>query len=360
MKIPSFDIRAGRCRGAAGGVLLGLAAMLPVPIQAAPQTVAEIATYTGADRQAVLEAGARKEGSILVYTTGTQTQPIMDAFHAKYPYVRVEVFRADTSDLARRMLEEYRAGRYVVDCPDLSIEGMHYLRDAGHLQPYGSPELAAIRPEAIEKNRRWANDYESYIGLGFNTKIVPEAEAPQTYDDLLDARWKGKMAVGANASSFGNWVGVMLLQKGEDYVRKLGQQQIRVFEMTGRAVANLVVSGEAPLSPSIYNSHMANSQDQGASVSWRDLGGVFAQVGAISIATRAPHPHATMLFIDFNLSKEGQAMRQKLGYATARTDLPNRAKPNTVLYTMERPDYDAEMEKWLAFGRQVFGKGAPK
>lgn len=341
--------------GVLGGVLFS-----PSATQAAPQTVAEIATYAGADRQAVLEGIAKKEGSVLVYTTGTQTQPIMDAFHARYPFIRVEVFRADTSDLVRRIMEEYKAGRFVADCPDLSIEGMHYLRDAGHLMPYVSPEMAAIRPEAIEKNRLWANDYESYIGLGFNTKLIPEAEAPKTYDDLLDPKWKGKMAIGANASSFGNFTGVMLLQKGEDYVRKLGQQQIRVFEMTGRAVANLVVSGEIPLSPSIYNSHMANSQDQGAAVAWRDLGGVFAQVGAISIAAKAPHPAATMLFIDYNLSKEGQVMRQKLGYATARTDLPNREKPSNIIYTMERPNYDAEMEKWLAFGRSVFGRGVAK
>jgi iron(III) transport system substrate-binding protein len=346
------------CFVALGVAVVVAATMTPADALAAPQSVAEIATYSGADRQAVLEAGAKKEGSILIFTTGTQTQPIMDAFSAKYPFIRVEVFRSETADLVRKMVEEYKAGRYTVDCPDLSIEGLFHLRDLGHLQPFFSPELAAMRAEAIEPKKLWANDYESYIGLGYNTKLIPEAEAPKTYDNLLDSKWKGKMAVGANVQSFGNFTGAIVLDKGEDFVRKLGQQQFRVFEMTGRAVANLVVSGEVPLSPSIYNSHMANSQDQGANVAWRALGGVFVQSGAISIAAKAPHPHATMLFIDFNLSREGQSMRQKLGYASARTDLQNREKPSKLHYTMLRPTYEQDFEKWLALARQTFGKGS--
>ena len=114
---------------------------------------------------------------------------------------------------------------------------------------------------------------------------------------------------------------------------------------------------EVPLSPTIYNAHIANSRDQGAKVAWRPLGAVFAQVGAISIAAKAPHPYAAMLFVDFNLARQGQAMRQKLGYASARTDMENEEKPSQVIYTLERPTYEQDFEKWLALATQVFGKG---
>ena len=72
--------------GSAVALVAGLAAL---GAQAAPRTVAEVAQYEGADRQAVLEAGAKKEGQVQLYTVGTQTQPVLDAFMAKYPFIRL-------------------------------------------------------------------------------------------------------------------------------------------------------------------------------------------------------------------------------------------------------------------------------
>lgn len=323
---------------------------------AAPRTVAEIALYEGADRQAVLEAGAKKEGTVLIYTTGTQTQPVFDAFAKKYPFLRVEVFRGDTSDITRRVMEEYKAAKHVVDSIDLNTGGLHLMRDSGHLQPYYSPELAKIKPEAIEPKKHWAFVYESYVSMGYNTKAVSEAEAPKTLDDLLDPKWKGKMAV-PGTTTLPNWVGAVVMERGEQFLSRFVDQQIRVYEVSGRAVANLVVSGEIPLSPAIFNSHMANSRDEGASVAWRALGGVYSSVGAIAVASKAPHPHAAMLYSDFALGREGQIMRQKLGYATARTDLENPGKPEKIYYLSERPNYIAEYEAYSALARKLFGKG---
>ena len=75
-----------------GVFLLSLLSIAPASLRAAPQTLAEIATYNGSDRQAVLEAGAKKEASLLVYATGTQMEPVRNAFRAKYPFVRLEVY----------------------------------------------------------------------------------------------------------------------------------------------------------------------------------------------------------------------------------------------------------------------------
>ena len=59
--------------------------------------------------------------------------------------------------------------------------------------------------------------------------------------------------------------------KGEDFVRRLGQQKIRIFQVSARAVANFVVSGEVPLSPALFNSHIANSRARLArSKAWRN------------------------------------------------------------------------------------------
>jgi iron(III) transport system substrate-binding protein len=322
---------------------------------AEPKTVAEIANYTGADRQAILEAGAKKEGEILIYQIGTQSEPIMQAFGKKYPYLKVQPQRADSVATARRTVEEYRAGRYIVDAFELDRAGIRTIHEMGFLQAYKSPEVAVIKDTAKEPTGFWANTYESYVGLGYNTKAIAEADLPKTYDDLLDPKWSAKMAV-PGTTTLANFVGAVLQERDEAYLRKLAAQKVRVYEVTGRAVANLVVSGEVPLSPAIFNSHMANSADQGASVGWRAIGGVYSTTNAAALALKAPHPHAAMLYIDFILSKEGQQMVQKLGYASARNDLTNREKPERIYYLGDEPNYAANYEKWSTLGRQIFGK----
>src|SRR5690348_13933505 len=95
---------------------------------AEPKTVAELALYKGADRQAILEAGAKREGALEIYTTGTQADPVFEAFQKKYPYVRIDAFKANSPDVTRRILEEYKAGKYVADVIDLSIGGLGAMR----------------------------------------------------------------------------------------------------------------------------------------------------------------------------------------------------------------------------------------
>ena len=324
---------------------------------AEPKTVAEVAVYKGADRTALFEAGAKKEGSLLVYTIGTQSDPMLDRFQQKYPYVRLEVFRSPTNELTRRVLEEYKADRKVVDVLDMSTGGLQVMRGAGHLQAYDTPEMSAYGPAAMEPGKLWVFDYEAYVSLGFNTAAVSPAEAPKTYDDLLDPKWKGKMAVSDSGTTLPHWVGATALTKGEGFLTKLSQQNIATFNVLGRALSNLVVSGEVAMSPVIYNSHMRNSKQKGAKVDWHALGPVFSNVNALALAKGAPHPFASMLYIDFTLSKEGQTMRVEIGDDSARIDLAAPDKPKDILYLTERPDYEREFERWTDLSKRVFGKG---
>src|SRR5579862_556619 len=109
------------------------------PAHAAPTTVAEIATYTGGDRQQLLEAGARREGALMLYATGTQIQPLLDRFMQKYPYIKVSMPRASALDVTRKVIEEYSAGVYLVDAYELSSYGLVVEREQGLLQPFASP-----------------------------------------------------------------------------------------------------------------------------------------------------------------------------------------------------------------------------
>jgi iron(III) transport system substrate-binding protein len=338
--------------------VLGLAVTLVAgaELHAQPSTVEAIANYAGPDRQMVLEQGARREGSLLLYTTGTQIKPLIDRFEQKYPYVRVELARASSADTARKVIEEYRAGFEKVDAFELASHGLVVPRDEGILQPFRSPEQGAFAADAVEPGRHWVVVRESYTGIGFNTKLLPPERAPKTYLELLDPQWRGRMAISGVTTTAVNWVGTMLIAQGLDFVRKLGTQNIRVYNLTGRALANLMTAGEVMLSPTIYNSHVAASAEKGAPLGWFAPGPVPVTDSGVAIARKAPHPHAAMLFADFLMSKEGGALYRELGYDSPRNDVAGVSVGAKLerLYLTNRPNYIREYEDWAKLYQDVF------
>jgi iron(III) transport system substrate-binding protein len=325
---------------------------------AAPQSVHEIANYTGADRQQILEAGAKSEGALMVYATGTQIQPLIERFGQIYPFVKVQLARADSNDVARKVYEEYNAGVNQVDVFELSSYGLLPLRDQNILEPFTSPEGADFAPTAFEAQHRWVSVRESYIGIGYNTKAIAPTDAPKTYKDMLDPKWKGRMAISGEPGSAIAWVGAMVISQGADFVRELGKQNLRVYQMTARAIANLMISGEVSISPTSYNSHMEASADDGAPLAWIAPGPVPVTDTSTAIASKAPHPHAAMLFIDFLMSKEGQEMYLKLGYSPARNGMKDpKLPPLEKLYLTNRPSYLQDYDQWSQLVRQTFLQG---
>jgi iron(III) transport system substrate-binding protein len=334
--------------------LIGLCAPA---VAADPQTVARIASYSAADRQAVLEAGARKEGELLIYAVGAQIDPVVKAFGAKYPFLTLKVFKGDIPVLLRKVTEEYRAGAYNVDAFELDDYGLEILREARMLTPFTSPEAVNYAPESIEPKKLWVYLREDYASLGFNTNAYAPDQVPQTYADLLDPKWKGKLGVSATESTLTQWVGAVVVSQGEAFFRKLGTQELRLYGMGGRAVSNLVVSGEVPIVVNSRYSHMFASRKDGAKVSWRALGPSYTAVAGVAIPTRSKNPHAAMLFTDFMLSTAAQQIYvNDLGYASLRKDMPSAAAPAEKLYLAMRPNYRAEYEQWGRLADQVLRK----
>ena len=96
-------------------------------------------------------------------------------------------------------------------------------------------------------------------------------------------------------------------------------------------------------------------REQGAAFAWRALGGAYASSNGVAMATRAPHPHAAMLFLEYEISREGQITNTKIGNASARLDIEDMSRPERVYYLGDEPGYPVNYEKWLKLGREVFG-----
>jgi iron(III) transport system substrate-binding protein len=335
------------------GVFLSFAlAVMGFAAEAA--TVDSIANYTGADRQAMLEKGAKAEGEVLLYATGTQIDPLIARFMEKYPYIRAKLFRGGTPEITKKALEEYKAGMYTVDGYELAGGGLIPLRDAGYLAAFTSPETAAYPADAIEQGRHWIAVRESYNGLAYNTKAIGPDIAPKTWQDLLNPALKGKISMTKSASLATEWTGNLLLAYGEDYLRKLAEQKLVLYSLDGRAIVNLMVTGEVMVSASTANSHVAAIRDKKPPIAWVSPGPVPVTDTVTAIAAKAPHPNAMMLLLDFLISDEGQKMYKDIGYSSARKGLEDTDAPKEKVYMSRRPTIFEDFEKWNDLFNKLF------
>lgn len=313
-------------------VLVALVAAVMLPMAAAASkpgpTVAEVALYKGADRQRMLEEGARREGRLTFYTTGILVQtvrPLVDAFQKKYPYLKVDIWRASTTELIPRFAQEFKVGKHTADVIELTQTGGVMLQEAALLQPFYSPNLADIEEGSVNKAPEGgafrAAHYQSGISLGYNTKLIKKDEVPKTYQDLLKPQWKGKMAM-AGSNTGVSWAGALLENQGEDFVEKMAKQEIAIHTVSARALLDMIINGEYALSPTITDSHVNKSQQIGAPVAWVPLEPVPAYIGQIMLPKDSPHPYVAMLFIDFDLSRQGGDLYVANGYDSPRKDIP--------------------------------------
>lgn len=274
----------------------------------------QLAVYKGADRAQIIEQGARSEGSLMVYTSYIVNQvvrPLVDAFQAKYPFVKVEYYRADGPEIEERVRTEYKAGRYEVDIIDDSTTPVS-LGSEGITTPYYSPHMEAFPRNAdtgAHPEGKWTVTVRYPRGLSFNTKLVNKAEVPTTWEGLLDPKWKGKLAWSDSPSTaqmiIGSWLFEMGEQKGTDFVKQFAKQDVATLNQSTRTVLDQVIAGQYAMCLCSVH-HTEFSKAQGAPVDWVSPGEIVPQTTSmLALAKNAKHPHAAMLWIDFMLDPDG-------------------------------------------------------
>jgi ABC-type Fe3+ transport system substrate-binding protein len=353
--------------------LIFLAVVLAIQAAAsdpAAATVEDVALTKAPNRQSLLEEGAKKEGKLFWYTTLIVNQalkPLKEAFEKKYPFVQVEFHRADSEQLAQRMLVEYQAKRFDVDMLD-GTSTIVMLKKAGFIQRFASPLLRDYPARLKDGQGYWAVPNVYFMTLGYNTKLVKPNEVPRTLNDLLLPKWQGKMiwstSGGSGAPIFiGNTLMTMGQEAGMNYLKKLAAQNVAKSTASNRAVLDMVIAEEYAIAINIFNYHAVISRSAGAPVDWQALEPVPGQVKTLGLAKNAPHPHAAMLMIDFLLSKEGQKIFQEADYLPAHPEVPAKAadlKPgggkfSKVNYMGPELLFDKE-EQWVELFQKLFFK----
>ena len=326
---------------------------------AAQEGASRIFQYRGADREARLAQGARAEGTLSLYTSMQlpDSRPLTEAFEKKYG-IKVQLWRASGEKVAQRVVTEARGGRHDVDVIETDGAQMEILHRERRLVPFYSPSAADIPASLIPAHGAYVPTRLSLYVMAFNTNKVPPAQAPSTYEELLQPKWAGRFAVeAADVAWFAAVAKAMGETEGLAFFRKLSAMKPGV--RSGHTLmAELVAAGEIDIALDAHVQGVARLKEKGAPIEWRAIQPAFGQPSSVGIAARAPHPHAAMLFADFILSRQGQEIIK------ARNRVPSNAAVDSPLnkfpYRLIDPAIMLdEWDRWSRVFSEMFLGGKP-
>ncbi|MBI4332220.1 MAG: extracellular solute-binding protein [Chloroflexi bacterium] len=324
--------------------------------------------------------GAKKEGTVVVYgaATGEIREALIKAFTGKYG-IAVEYLAVKGPEIAAKVLAERRAGLYL---PDVIIgasgPSVTVLKPAGVFDPM---EPALLLPEITDQKVWWQNripwvDKERHFiaflafvdhKMEINTDLV-KPEQIKSYRDILDPKWKGKMVMHdpTLAGSGKMFVDVQAnVIMGVDYLRQLAKQD-PFISRDQRLLAEWLARGKYPVGIAIDQGNIQEMLSAGAPIQYvvaAEGTYVSAGTGFLSRPRNAPHPNASLLFINWLLSREGQiAYTDVANLQSARADIPSTnvdpvsmRKPGVKYVDTTTEEFYLRTDAAIALGREIFG-----
>jgi iron(III) transport system substrate-binding protein len=307
-----------------------------------------------ADWEKTLEA-AKKEGQLVIYGSADY-EMLYAEFHKKYPEIKVTGVFGRGADVAKRLMSERRAEKYL---GDLYLNGMttgyNVFYKAKALDPI--PPLLVL-PEVTDTSKWWQGKHhyldpekqyllningETRIVVGYNTKLVNPAEI-KSYWDLLNPKWKGKIvAYDPTLGGAGDAMRFFYHQKslGPEFIKRILTETDIVISSDTRQMGDWLAGGKFALSVfgPISRMDLDLMQLQGLPVSWfapehlKEGAYITAGSGGVALINKAPHLNAAKIALNWLLSRDGQIAYQRIftqgndGPDSLRIDIPKDRVP---------------------------------
>lgn len=356
------------CGGGAGRPddIAVAAAMLPMPVI---DDSAGLVIHGEEVADAELLAAARGESLNWYTASGAESAGLTAARFEAETGVHVNMTRLPSGKLNERVLSEHGAGRLsagVVTITDpILAEGF---AAAGVFAPYRTPTYDKLSDmgNVVWKGGEYYTVYYSAYAFAYNDLAVEKDDAPTTWEDLLDPKWKGKLGV-VNAGAGGTVQGLADFQErilGADYWSGLSAQKPRIFDTTSVQL-DALARGEIEVATIGFNSTYG-AEEAGAPIELvipaKGVSGTFNMQGLTAAGAHSP---AARLFMNWTMSRSGQEFAAAQGFVSSRTDidqiptgqyqLPKADDEGFVVYTPEDArtrgrDIVARWNKMFAFG----------
>jgi iron(III) transport system substrate-binding protein len=163
-----------------------------------------------------------------------------------------------------------------------------------------------------------------FMGIAYNTERVPEAEAPKTWKDLLDPKWRGTITTkqATSGSQFVQWYELRRLY-GDDFWKEFAKQRPKGFDSRAQLFDRLAKGDDKICGMAEWAGYQL-VKEKGAPVKFvAPADGLPTATLATGVVNKAPHPEAARLFLDWLMSPRGQEVYQTnpfYYYPSLRTD----------------------------------------
>jgi len=267
---------------------------------------------------ALIEA-AKKEGQVIYYTSTDLpvAEKLAKAFEAKYPGIAVRVERTGAERVFQRIGQEYSSNIHAVDVVN-SSDAAHFIvwkRD-GFLAPFVPEEVAKFYPvEHKDIDGQFASFRVWLSIIAYNTSLVKAAEAPKSFADLLDPKWKGKIVKAHPGYSGTIMTATYQMQRdlGWSWFEQLAKQNIMQVQSSADPPKKLEIGERAVMADgNEYNVFQMKEAGRPVEPVYATEGSPLI-IGPNGVFKAAPHPNAARLFQAFSLSREAQQLIVDVG-----------------------------------------------
>lgn len=317
----------------------------------------------GAQSADLIQA-AKKEGEVAVF--GTLENDIAAALHkgfeAKYG-IKTNYFRGSSTVIIDRVTSEHRTGKMSADAVFATAEPMKFInKEKGLLVRYVSPSAKDYNKQLVDGF--FGPNYRSVIiGFLYNKSMIKVEDAPKSYEDIVNPKWKGKITMG-NPSLHDttiNWLASLPVvfgstQKANDWIKRLAALEPLMLDSMV-PVGERIASGEIPLGVA-YVKYVHLWGLKGAPMDYvKGLPVYLGDGNYIGLTSKAQHPNAAKLYIDYFLGQESSEIMANVGeFVNRRGILPPIAGADQVaakfvqMISMTADDYSQKKEEY----RKIF------
>jgi iron(III) transport system substrate-binding protein len=262
--------------------------------------------------QALIDA-AKKEGQVNYYTSTDLpvAEKVAKAFEAKYPGIAVRVERSGAERVFQRIGQEYASNIHAVDVVN-SSDAAHFIvwkRD-GILLPYVPEDVAKYPAEHRDVDGQFASFRVWLSIIAYNTNLVKAEEAPKSFADLLDPKWKGKIVKAHPGYSGTIMTATYQMQRdlGWSYFEQLAKQNVMQVQSSADPPKKLDLGERAVMADgNEYNIFQMKEAGRPVEPVYASEGSPLV-IGPNGVFKSSPNPNAAKLFQSFCLGREAQQL----------------------------------------------------
>ena len=313
----------------------------------APAAAAPEAAPEAAPAEPGVKAPEDYKGTVMLYSSADEGMILKykEKFEEKYPNVTMEYYFAGSGQIVTKLSTEMQTGAVGCDVVFLaSPDSFITWKNENALLAYESPFAADVPAALKDADNTYCSAYVILMGLGYSTPVCSAEEAPKTFKELTDPKWKDQFVM-ADPSTAGStkaavWALVNHPDYGWEFFEALKANGVGLESSTGNA-ENRVVSAAYKAGLGCDYRFM-NLMDNGTPVGFNVTEDVIATCPCpIAIPNGCPDEELAKLLYDWIIDPEGgqalMANECNLTVVNTKTVLPENITPADVVSELAIP-----------------------